>query len=108
MCVLYLVLRTARRRFFTGAERGSRFLQGPLMCSCGRVRAAEDAPRDPFRLLERRHSLAQIVERGIVVLVERLRITPTHQEREVMVISKDASRHWHCFEQQRLNFCVAL
>ena len=39
------------------------------MCSCGRVRAAEDAPRDPFRLLERRHGLAQIVERGIVVLV---------------------------------------
>ena len=69
MCVLYLVLRTARRRYFAGAERGSRFLQGPLMCSCGRVRAAEDAPRDPFRLLERRHGLAQIVERGIVVLV---------------------------------------
>ncbi len=30
--------------------------------------AAEDAPRDPIRLLERRHCLAEIVERGGDVL----------------------------------------
>jgi len=28
------------------------------------MRAAEHAPRDPFRVLERRHCLAEIVERG--------------------------------------------
>jgi hypothetical protein len=48
------------------------------MCSCGRVRAAEDAPRDPFRLLERRHGLAQIVERGIVVLEGDVLVTQTN------------------------------
>ena len=41
-----------------------------------RVRAAEHAPRDPCRLLERRHGLAEIVERGAGVLVaERLRVS---------------------------------
>jgi hypothetical protein len=34
------------------------------MCSCGRVRATEHASRDPFCLLERRHGLVKIVERG--------------------------------------------
>jgi len=32
------------------------------------VRAAEHAPRDPFHVLERRHGLAEIVERGGGVL----------------------------------------
>ena len=41
--------------------------------SCGRVRATEHAPRNPCRILERRHSLADIVERGTGVLVERHR-----------------------------------
>jgi len=40
------------------------------------VRAAKDAPRDPCSLLECRHSLAEIVERGAVVFVERLRVSP--------------------------------
>ena len=31
------------------------------------MRAAEHAPRGPFRLLECRHGLAEIVERGAVV-----------------------------------------
>ena len=39
-----------------------------------RMRAAEHAPRDPFRVLESRHCLAEIVERGAVVLAERLRV----------------------------------
>ena len=34
-----------------------------------RVRAAEHAPRDPCRLLERRYRLVEIVERGAGVLV---------------------------------------
>ena len=33
-----------------------------------RMRAAEHAPRDPSRVFERRHGLAEIVERGAVSL----------------------------------------
>ena len=36
--------------------------------NCVWVRAAEHAPRDAFRVLERRHGLAEVVERGAVVL----------------------------------------
>jgi len=39
---------------------------------CERVCAAEHAPRSPFRVLERRRGLAEIVERGARVLVERV------------------------------------
>ena len=73
VCLVFLNLGTPRRRRFAGAERGSRVLQGLLSHLCGRVRAAEHAPHDPFRVLERRHGLAEIVERGAVVLVERSR-----------------------------------
>ena len=38
------------------------------------MRDSEHAPRDPFHLLERRHGLAEIVERGVGVLVERIRV----------------------------------
>ena len=43
-----------------------------------RVRATENAPRDPFYLLERRHGLAEIGERGTGVRVERRRETQSH------------------------------
>ena len=33
------------------------------------MRTAEHAPRDPFRVLERRHGLAEVVERGAGILV---------------------------------------
>ena len=36
------------------------------------MRAAEHAPRDPFQVLERRHCLADIVERGAGVLARQL------------------------------------
>ena len=49
---------------FAGAERFLRLSQGPLNRRCERVRAAEYAPRDPCRVLERRHGLAEIVESG--------------------------------------------
>ena len=55
---------------FAGVERGSRASQVVLNCRRGRVRAAEYAPRGPFRLLERRHGFAEIVERRAVILVE--------------------------------------
>ena len=38
---------------------------------CERMRSTEHAPRSPLRLLERRHALAQIVERGAVGHAER-------------------------------------
>ena len=77
MCVLYiLTLRTARRRFFAGADRGSRVLQIGCNALCERVRAAEHAPRGPFRVLERRRGLAEIVERSGGVLVDRLSCRP--------------------------------
>ena len=64
----------APRRRLAGAERGSRFLQCVLNIFCKRVRAAEHASRGPFHVLERRHGLAQIVERGAVDPAERLRV----------------------------------
>ena len=56
-----------------GAEHGSRVSQMIIYPRRGRVRATEHAPRDPSRVLERRHCLAAIFERGGGVLVERLR-----------------------------------
>ncbi len=63
-----------RRRRLAGAERGSRVSQVALNCRCERVRAAHHAPRGPFRLFERRHGFAEIVERRAGVLVECRRI----------------------------------
>ena len=55
---------------FAGAENGSRVLQVFRRGLGGRMRAAENAPRGPFGVLERRHCLADIVERGAGVLVK--------------------------------------
>ena len=71
---LQTIRRRWRRRHFAGGERGSRHLQIPLKRLCERVRAAEDASRDPFRVLACRHGFAEIVECGVVVLVERPRV----------------------------------
>ena len=59
-----LVYLGTRRRRLAGGERGSRDSQIALHLYCERVRAAKNATRDPFRLLERRHGLFVIVERG--------------------------------------------
>ena len=40
------------------------------------MRATKHAPRDPFSVLERRHGLAEIVERGALVFVERPNVNP--------------------------------
>ena len=66
---------------------------------CVRVRASEHAPRGPFRVLERRHGLAEIVERGGGVHVERRRVSPPHLERDFMSFSENASRHGYISEQ---------
>ena len=49
-------------------EHSSRVSQMEINPSCHRVCATEHAPCGPFRLLQRRHGLAEIVERGSVVL----------------------------------------
>ena len=56
-----------------GCSRGSQVV---LNVYCERVRATEHLPRDPFRVLERRHGLAEMVERR-AVLVERLCVAPS-------------------------------
>ena len=53
-----------------GGERCSCDLQSFINSPSERVRGPKDAPRDPFRVLKRRHGLAQIVERGGVVVAE--------------------------------------
>ena len=70
----YLLLELAPRRRLAGGERGSRVSQFVLNVYCERVRAAEHASGDRFRLLERRHGLAEVVERGAGVKVERPRV----------------------------------
>ena len=72
------------------------------------LRAAEHAPRGPYRVLERRHRLAEIVGCGASVLVERKRIIPPHPERESIILSENAPRHRHHLAQHRLGFFVAL
>ena len=72
LCVL-LFLSARRWLRFAGGERGSRLSQVVLNTSGERVRATEDAPRGPSRVLVRRHSLAEIDERGGRVLDERLK-----------------------------------
>ena len=41
------------------------------------MRATKHAPRGPFYLLERRNGLTEIVERGGIVVVKRLRVSST-------------------------------
>jgi hypothetical protein len=69
-----------------------------------RVRAAKDAPRNPFRVLERRHALAEIVVRGGGVSEEHLRVTPPQFERDFMTLPENASRHRYHLAIQRLGF----
>ena len=93
-----LSLGIPRWRRFAGAERDSRAVSQCLLKShCERVRATEHASRDPSNVLERRHSLAEIVERGAGVRAKRLRVIPPHPERDRITLTKNASRHWHDF-----------
>ena len=101
-------LATPARRRFTGAERGSRLSQGFFISRCDRMRAPEHASRGPFRLLERRHGLAEIVERGGGVAAERLRVKRPQTDRDVTAVSGNASRHGNCSAQQRPGFFEAL
>ena len=90
MCVVFTFptgnLRTPRRRG-VGAERGSRGSQMALNTHYERMRTAEHAPPDPFRVLERRLDLAEIGERGGGVVVEILRVKRILFERLSMFFS---------------------
>ena len=73
--------------------------QGLLHPHNGRVRAAKHASRGSCRLLERRHGVAEVVERGGLVRVERLCVHCPYREREVITITEDTTRHGYCFAQ---------
>ena len=64
----YLLVGVYGGGVFAGAARGSRGSQFVLNSLCGRV-------RDPFRVLERRHGLVEIVERGAGVIASVSRPT---------------------------------
>ena len=83
-------------------------MQSALNSRCGRVRATQHAPRGPFRVLERRHGLADIIERGGEVLVDGHRVIRPQREREVINLAKNAPRHRDQFAHKRHAFLVAL
>ena len=72
------------------------------------MRATKHASRGPFRLLEHRHGLAEIVERGVGVHVERLPVNPPHSERKYMTVTNNAPRHGYRFAQQILGLFEAI
>ena len=78
-----------------------RVSQSFLNRRCERMCATEHASRGPSSLLERRHSLAEIVARRAGT-AERVRESPPHPEREFVTLSKNASRHGLRSAQQRL------
>ena len=102
-----VVLRTPRRRL-AGGEQFSRRLQIPLKRRGERVRATEHASRGRYQFLERLNALAQIVERGGGVMVERMCVKHPHPEREITILSENTPRHGDPFAQQRLGFFEAL
>ena len=104
MCKVYCLAYSS----FAGAEHHSRIPQGTLNLCYVWVRAAEHAPRGLFQILEGRHGLAEIVERGAGVKVERPRIKPPQFERIFIAYANNSSRHGHHFAQQRLGFFEAL
>ena len=55
------------------------------------MRAAEHAPRGPFRLLERIHGLAEITVCGCGVLVERPRVVPPYYDCQRRARTSDAA-----------------
>ena len=69
----------------------SRVSQFDLNQSCDWVRLTEHALRDPPRDVERRYCLAEIVERGAGVFVERLRVNLIRNGAAVDV--RDSSGH---------------
>ena len=95
------------RRFFAGAEVGTRVFQGAINIHCGWMRGAEHAPRATRHVLEHPHGLAESVERGGGVREERLPVNQPQLECALMTLPENASRHGYRFAQQRLGFFEA-
>ena len=57
--------------------------------------------------LERRHGLAEIVERGSLILEERQRVKPPHSEKGNVSLAENASCHGYNLAHQRTGFFVA-
>ena len=72
------------------------------------MRAAEHASRGPFQLLERRHGLSEIVERGAGASIERDRVFPPQTEREIIILAETTPGHGYHFAQPCLGFFEAL
>ena len=77
----YLLVGVYGGGVFAGAARGSRGSQFGFNRFCDRV-------RDPFRVLERRHGLVEIVERGAVVGVLRRGVGVRRTTRVTQLLSK--------------------
>ena len=90
--------RGARRRSRARAASASaRVFQRPLDFGRIRMRFAAVRFHDGATDFERLHALAEIVERGAVVLVERPRVKPPHREREFIIPRRAATtreRSW--------------
>ena len=71
-----------------------------------RMRATENASRNPCRLLERFYALAEITERGAGVVVERPGVIHLQRERDRITLSVNASRYGDIFAQERFAFFV--
>ena len=76
------------------ASRAERVARLVFLNLYKRMRATEHTPLRPFHILQRRHGLAEIVERGVGVHVKRPRASLPHREREFR-LSNNASRHRH-------------
>ena len=77
-----------------------------------RMRASEHAPRNWRRLLEGRHGLTKIVERGAVVFAERPRVIPPQPERvfileTVAAVSKGRKARMRSKVRLIYNECMA-
>ena len=94
-------------RRLAGAERGSRGSQILLNRPRERICATEHAPRGRCHVLKRRYGLADIVERGAFVIVERRRVIKPRPERELMTLPENASLRGHNFAKHHLGFLEA-
>ena len=80
----------------TGAERSSRVYQGALNSISGWMRTAEHASRRRSYLFKRVNGFAEIIERGVGVHVEHLRIICPKPERELITIRRPERVRFKC------------
>ena len=64
------------------------------------MRAAQHAPGSPKSFLEYLQGLAEIIERGAGVIVERPGVIPSHHERERMTLAENTLRYGNIFSQE--------